>query len=89
MACQTGYSRWRWGTVTTYVIPGQTPFLMSRRVLEGMQACLDLGKKTVTSVPHDMHAVPLRQAANGPFVLPLYEAKPDFQAAENDHMVGG
>jgi hypothetical protein len=77
----------RWGTVTTYVIPGQTPFLMSRRVLEGMQACLDLGKKTITSVPHDMHEVPLRQAANGHFVLPLYEAQPDFQAAENDQMV--
>ena len=77
----------RWGTVTTYVIPGQTPFLMSRCVLEGMQACLDLGKKTITSVPHDMHDVPLRQAANGHFVLPLYEAQPDFQAAENDQMV--
>ena len=63
----------RWGTVTTYVIPGQTPFLISRRVLEGMQACLDLGRKTITSVPHNMHGVPLKQASNGHFVLPLFD----------------
>ncbi|CAL1126693.1 unnamed protein product [Cladocopium goreaui] len=63
----------RWGTVTTYVIHGQTPFLISRRVLEGMQACLDLGQKTITSVPHNMHGVPLKQASNGHFVLPLFD----------------
>lgn len=32
-----------WGTVTTYVVEGPTPFLLSRRVLEGIEATLYLG----------------------------------------------
>ena len=69
----------RWGTVTTYVIPGQTPFLLSRRVLEGMDASLHIGRKTITSEPHNMYEVQLRQAANGHLLLPLFEVKPEFR----------
>ena len=34
-----------WGTITTYVIPGKTAFLLSKGVLEGMEAQLNLGTK--------------------------------------------
>ena len=71
-----------WRTVTTYVVPGQTPFLMSRRVLEGIKACLDLGKKTISSIPHNMKDVPLRQAANGNFLMPLCDL-PDELDVQN------
>ncbi|CAE7223028.1 RE1 [Symbiodinium sp. CCMP2592] len=60
-----------WGTVTTYVIPGETPFLLSRKVLEGMQATLDLGAMTLTSEKHGMIGQPLAQASNGHLLLPL------------------
>ena len=60
-----------WGNVTTYTIPGDTPFLLSRRVLEGMKASIDLGNMTITSEKHGMHQEPLRQATNGHLLLPL------------------
>ena len=60
-----------WGTITTYVVPGQAPFLLSRRVLQGMEASIDLGKSTITSVKHGMHRVPLSQACNGHLLMPL------------------
>ena len=72
-----------WGSVTTYVVPGQTPFLLSRRVLEGMKAKLDLGQKSITSEHHGMFNVPLRQAANGHFLMPLYEIPNDFHVEES------
>ena len=39
------------GHVTTNVIAGSTPFLLSRRVrvLEGMNAVIDLGEMTITT----------------------------------------
>ena len=43
------------GHVTTYDIAGSTPFLLSRRVLEGMNAVIDLGAMTITSDKHCMH----------------------------------
>ena len=72
-----------WGSVTTYLVPGQTPFLLSRRVLEGMKACIDLGNKSITSEPHGMHNTPLRQAANGHFLMPLYEIPEDLHVEES------
>ncbi len=59
------------GTITTYVVEGHTPFLLSRKVLEAMQANLDLGKRTITSLAHGMHDVPLKQSSNGHFLLQL------------------
>ncbi|CAL1138301.1 unnamed protein product [Cladocopium goreaui] len=72
-----------WGSVTTYLVPGQTPFLLSRRVLEGMKACIDLGNKSITSEPHGMFNTPLRQAANGHFLMPLYEIPEDLHVEES------
>ena len=71
-----------WGTVTTYVIEGRTPFLLSRRVLEGMQATLDLGAGTISSEKHHMSAVPLKRAANGHLLLPICEFPSEYQAEE-------
>ena len=66
------------GTLATYVIPGATPFLISRPVLEAMGAKLDFEKRTLTAVKHDLHDVPLRQASNGHFLLPLCTPPPDI-----------
>ena len=71
-----------WGTITTYMIPGAAPFLLSRRVLEGMDAKLDLGRQTITSTKHGMHDVPLRQASNGHLLLPLLELPADLSVSE-------
>ena len=56
-----------WGTITTYVIPGRTAFLLSRRVLEGMNAQLDLGAKTLTSLKHGISGMVLRQSLKWSF----------------------
>ena len=80
-----------WGTITTYVIPGAAPFLLSRRVLEGMQARLDLGKLTITSEKHELFDAPLRQASNGHLLLPLMVQQPEFatneECAHAEHLV--
>ena len=68
-----------WGTVTTYVVEGPTPFLLSRRVLEGMEATLNLGNATISSKKHGMVDVPLKRAANGHLLLPFCEVPTDFQ----------
>ena len=60
-----------WGQVTTYSVPGQAPFLLSRKVLQGMEATLDLGKCTMTSAKHGIQDEPLMQAPNGHLLLPL------------------
>eukprot|EP00438_Fugacium_kawagutii_P033822 Skav235831 [mRNA] locus=scaffold1931:222076:230114:- [translate_table: standard] len=73
-----------WGTITTYVVEGSTPFLLSRRVLEGMQATLDMGKCTITSPKHSMKDVPLKRASNGHFLLPFCEVPSDFQPVDQD-----
>ena len=73
-----------WGTITTYVVPGKTPFLISRRVLEGMQASLDLGRRTITSLKHGFDDVPLMQAANGHLLLPLHAQASDWDSHEID-----
>lgn len=65
------------GTITTYVVPGNAPFLLSRRVLEAMEAQLDLSTLTLSSNRHGMHKVPLRQAANGHLLLNLCEPAPE------------
>ena len=62
------------GTITTYLIPGKAPFLISRKVLEGMEATLNLGKMTLTSRKHGMHQWPLAQASNAHLLLPLVPA---------------
>ncbi|CAJ1404879.1 unnamed protein product [Effrenium voratum] len=62
-----------WGYITTYVIPGKTPFLLSRKVLQGMEATLDMGNLTITSKKHGMIRVPLQQAANGHLMMPLLD----------------
>ncbi|CAL1152848.1 unnamed protein product [Cladocopium goreaui] len=68
-----------WGTITTYVVNGPTPFLLSRRVLEGMEANLDMGKGTISSTKHGMKDVPLKRAANGHFLLPFCDEPSEFE----------
>ena len=71
---------WKWpvklgelfGSIVTYVVDGDTPFLLSRQVLESMGAVIDTGNATLTSVKHGMHEAPLRRASNGHFLLPLH-----------------
>ena len=70
------------GNITTYIIPGVTPFLLSRRVLEAMEAILDLRHHTITSVKHDMHQMPLRQASNGHLLMPLCPIENDLEIAQ-------
>ncbi|CAE7606331.1 RE2 [Symbiodinium sp. CCMP2592] len=60
-----------WGQITTYVIPGTAPFLLSRKVLQGMEATLNLKDSTITSQKHGMEAVPLAQASNGHLLMSL------------------
>ena len=45
--------------------PGAGSFLLSRKVLQGMEATLDLGKCTMTSAKHGIQDEPLMQAPNG------------------------
>ena len=71
-----------WGTITTYVIPGRTAFLLSRRVLEGMSAQLDLGAKTLTSMKHGISGMVLRQASNGHLLLPLWHMPEEWAPGE-------
>ena len=70
------------GNITTYVVPGMTPFLLSRRVLEGMEAVLDLHHRTITCKKHGMDQVPLRQASNGHFLLPLCAIDGELDVAQ-------
>ena len=42
------------GQITTYVIPGVMPFLLSRRVLEAMEAVFDLGRRVRAPVTQDV-----------------------------------
>ena len=72
------------GNITTYVVPGSAPFLLSRRVLEGMQATLDLGRMTITSSKHGMQDVPLKQAANGHLLLSLVPQVAEWETVLND-----
>ena len=60
-----------WGTITTYVVPGETPFLLPRKVLEGMKATLDLGSVAMSSEKHGIQNMKLGQAANGHLLMPL------------------
>ena len=60
-----------YGNVTTYVVPGATPFLLSRKVLEGMEASIDMGKMTISSSKHGMQNEPVKQTSNGHMLLPL------------------
>lgn len=69
------------GQLTTYVIPGQTPFLLSRRVLESMGAVLNMQNLTLTSEKHGMRDEVLRQASNGHLLLPLCSPCPDLEVA--------
>ena len=73
------------GQVTTYVIPGVTPFLLSRRVLEAMEAILDMKNHTITTAKHGFQDEPLRQASNGHLLLPLYMPKLDLEIDQCDH----
>eukprot|EP00435_Cladocopium_sp_Y103_P059192 s521_g21.t1 len=73
------------GQITTYVIPGVTPFLLSRRVVEAMEAVLDLQHHTMTSEKHDLHQTPLRQASNGHLLSPLFTPALDLEVAQCDH----
>ncbi|CAE7205276.1 GIP, partial [Symbiodinium sp. CCMP2456] len=60
-----------WGQITTYVVEGSAPFLLSRKVLQGMEAKIDLGKCTLTSTKHGLCDEPLAQAGNGHLLLSL------------------
>eukprot|EP00435_Cladocopium_sp_Y103_P016594 s2147_g4.t1 len=70
------------GTITTYVIEGVAPFLLSRRVLEGMGAVLDLGSMTITSEKHNMFNQSLPQASNGHLLLPLCPMPKELEVAQ-------
>lgn len=61
-----------------------TPCLLSRGVLEGMEAVLDLHHRTITSKKHGMDKVPLRQASNGHFLLPLCVTDDELDVAQYD-----
>ena len=71
------------GNISTYVVEGDTPFLLSRQVLESMEAIIDTGKGTITSRKHKMFKVPLRRASNGHFLLPLH---PEISELEVQHV---
>ena len=73
------------GSITTYVIPGVTPFLLSRRVLEAMEAIIDLKNRTISSKKHGLDCAPLRQASNGHLLLPLCEPPHDLEIGQCDH----
>ena len=45
--------------------------LLSRRVLENMQAVIDLGKQTITSAKHGMHDEPLSRSSNGHMLIAI------------------
>ena len=71
------------GTITTYVIEGVAPFLLSRRVLEGMGAVLDLGSMTITSQKHNMINQSLPQAStNGHLLLPSCPMPKELDVAQ-------
>ena len=71
-----------WGTISTYVIPGKTAFLLSRRVLEGMDAQIHVGRKTLSSEKHGISEMSLRQASNGHLLMPLWELPDDWNVGE-------
>eukprot|EP00438_Fugacium_kawagutii_P012099 Skav209448 [mRNA] locus=scaffold2199:144696:152896:- [translate_table: standard] len=71
-----------WGTITTYIIPGKTAFLPSRRVLEGMEAEIHLGDKTLSSMKHGIRNMRLQQATNGHLLMPLWNLPSDWQSEE-------
>ena len=65
------------------MVPGNAPFLLSRKVLQGMEATLDLGQCTLSSSKHGFEQFPLQQAANGHLLLPLTPSIDQrFQVAE-------
>ena len=68
-----------YGSISTYVVPGATPFLLSRRVMENMEALIDLGQQTITSHKHGMKDVKLSRSANGHLLLPICPAQDDFE----------
>ena len=65
-----------WGHITTYVIPGATPFLLSRKVLQGMEARLDMGSLTLTSLKRGIKEWKLAQASDGHLLLPSFRRSP-------------
>ncbi|CAE7551398.1 RE1 [Symbiodinium necroappetens] len=76
-----------WGQVTTYLVEGEAPFLLSRKVLQSMEATIDLGKCTLSSEKHGLKNEPLAQASNGHLLMPLvptedYEDLLQVQLAE-------
>ena len=71
-----------WGTISTYVIPGKTAFLLSRRVLEGMDAQIHVGRKMLSSEKHGISEMPLRQTSNGHLLMPLWELPDDWNVGE-------
>ncbi|CAE7752069.1 GIP [Symbiodinium sp. CCMP2456] len=76
-----------WGQVTTYLVEGEAPFLLSRKVLQSMEATIDLGKCTLSSENHGLKNEPLAQASNGHLLMPLvptedYEDLLQVQLAE-------
>ena len=44
-----------WGQITTHVMPGEAPFLLSRCVLQNMGANLDVGNLTISGEKHKIH----------------------------------
>ena len=60
-----------WGQVTTYLVDGEAPFLLSRKVLQSMEATIDLGKCTLSSEKHGLKDEPLAQASNGHLLMPF------------------
>ena len=67
------------GSITTYVIPGSAPFLLSRKIMEGMEGVIDFKKRTLTSEKHGMVAAPLKQASNGHLLLSICPERPDLE----------
>ena len=67
------------GNITTYVIPGNAPFLLSRKIMEGMEGVIDFKKRTLTSTKHGLVDAPLKQASNGHLLLSICPERPDLE----------
>lgn len=70
------------GAISTYVVPGQTPFLLSRRVLENMEAVIDMGKLTITSAKHQMDNEPLGRSSNGHLLISICPGPQEFEVQQ-------
>ena len=61
------------------MVEGQTPFLLSRRVLQEIKAILDMENMTITSAKHGLKKMPLKRAANRHMLLSICPETSEFE----------